>query len=331
MPYSIAETAAMLGLHPRTLQRWEADSKIPHPTRNPKGHRVYTDQDVATIRSFKDSFNATTCTAAPGGSRIIAIVNQKGGVGKSTTAVNLGAALAILNRRVLVVDLDPQGHATVGLGTDPYSLSETIRDCLIDLKRHPSTIIRKTAISGLFLAPSNILLSSAEQEIPLVAQTVALARTLDKVRAAYDYIIIDCPPTLGLLTMNALIAASEVFIPIEPEYYALIGIKQILSTVALVRDNLGNSIDIGGVIITKYDPRRSLCRESEAKIQSFFGPAVFTTRIRPNVRLAEAPAAGKTIFEYDDASHGADDYTALALEVLAQERAVLAPPQQMAA
>lgn len=322
MLYSIAEAATLLGVHPRTIQRWEADQKVPSPTRNPKGYRIYSEQDLANLRAFKDSISDSPgiTLSSSIGPRVIAIVNQKGGVGKSTTAVNLSAAIAHSGRRVLVIDLDPQGHATFGFGIDGYALSETIRDCLTDLKRPLSTIIQKTAIPGLHVAPSNILLSTAEQEIPLVAQTIALTRSLEKIRGAYDYVFIDCPPTLGLLTMNALVAAPEVFVPLEPEIYALIGIQQMLSTISLVRDSLGNSTHVSGVIITKYDVRKALARDSEKKIQSFFGDAVFSTRIRPNVRLAEAPGAGKSIFEYDPDCHGAEDYRNLAEEVLAQEQ-----------
>jgi chromosome partitioning protein len=317
MSYSITQVAEMLGVHPRTIHRWESSGKVPPAPRDYKGDRLYSHDDLAQLRQFtkKDQ-------PASGSSRrhIIAVVNQKGGVGKTTTSVNLGAALAKLGKRVLIVDLDPQGHATVGLGIDAFALKETVRDCLVDLKKPISSVIQPTSTKGLDLAPANILLSTAEREIPIVAQTIALSRALERVRDRYDYILIDCAPSLGLLTTNAFVASTGIIIPVEPEYYAMVGIQQILSSISMVRDT-GIDTQIRGVLFTRYDARKSLTKEAEKTISSFFGKSVvLKTRIRSNVKLAEAPASGKTIFEYDPSSNGAADYLSVARELLAQER-----------
>lgn len=316
MPYSITEVADMLGVHARTIQRWELSGKIPKARRDYKGDREYSEEDLAHLRRFRQS-DAPPST--PASRRIIAIVNQKGGVGKTTSSVNLGAALAKLGKRVLIADLDPQGHATVGLGIDAFALKETIRDCLVDLKKPISSIIVKTSTPNLDLAPANILLSTAEREIPIVAQTIALSRALERVQDHYEYVLIDCAPSLGLLTTNAFVASTEIFIPVEPEYYALVGIQQVISSVKQVQDT-GVQTAIRGVLLTRYDSRKSLTRESEKTIANFFGDVVFKTRIRQNVKLAEAPSVGKTIFEYDAESNGAQDYLAVAREVIAQEK-----------
>lgn len=316
MPYSITEVADMLGVHARTIQRWELSGKIPKARRDYKGDREYSEDDLAQLRRFRQS-DAPPLKPAP--RRIIAIVNQKGGVGKTTSSVNLGAALAKLGKRVLIADLDPQGHATVGLGVDAFALKETIRDSLVDLKKPISSIIVKTSTPNLDLAPANILLSTAEREIPIVAQTIALSRALERVQDHYDYVLIDCAPSLGLLTTNAFVASTEILIPVEPEYYALVGIQQVISSVKQVQDT-GVQTAIRGVLLTRYDSRKSLTRESEKTIANFFGDVVFKTRIRQNVKLAEAPSVGKTIFEYDAESNGAQDYLAVAREVIAQEK-----------
>jgi chromosome partitioning protein len=315
MEYTITQVAEILAVHARTIQRWELAGKVPKARRDYKGDRLYTEADLAILKQFR---GGTATEAMAVDQRVIAVVNQKGGVGKTTTAVNLAAGIALSGRRVLLVDLDPQGHASIGVGVDSFGLKETLRDCLVDLKKPVTSIICKTKTENLDLAPSNILLSTADRDIPIVAQTIALRRCLEQVKDRYDYVIIDCAPSLGLLTTNAFVASTEVLVPVEPEYYALVGIQQLLASVSQVRDT-GISTGVRGVVLTRYDHRKSLAKESERKIASFFGDVVFQTKIRQNVKLAEAPATGKTIFEYDSSSNGAQDYLALTQEVINQE------------
>jgi chromosome partitioning protein len=243
---------------------------------------------------------------------IIAVLNQKGGVGKTTTTINLAAYLAKAGRKVLVCDADPQGNTTSGLGLDKQSLDSTLYDVLFS-RADVSKTIRQVTSHSIYLLPANAQLAGAEVELVNIMQRESqLKQVLDKLD--YDYIIIDCPPALGLLTINALTAADEVLIPVQAEYYALEGLSQLLSVIQQVKQALNPSLDILGVVITLYDSRTSLAEQVKGEIERHFGTKVFNTIIPRNVRLAEAPSFGKTIVEHDKWSKGARAYKALAKE-----------------
>jgi chromosome partitioning protein len=244
---------------------------------------------------------------------IIAILNQKGGVGKTTTTINLAAFLSKGGKKVLVCDCDPQGNTTSGLGLDKQTLDATLYDVLFS-RADVSKTIREVTSHGIYLLPANAQLAGAEVELVGVMQRESqLKQVLDKLD--YDYIIIDCPPALGLLTVNALTAADEVLIPVQAEYYALEGLSQLLSVIQQVKQALNPSLNILGVVITLYDGRTSLAEQVRGEIEKHFGAKVFNTLIPRNVRLAEAPSFGKTIAEHDKWSKGARAYKALAKEL----------------
>jgi chromosome partitioning protein len=248
---------------------------------------------------------------------IVSLANQKGGVGKTTTTINLGAALAELGNRVLLVDFDPQGALSVGLGINPMTVDLTVYNVLLDRDVEPDQAILKTQIPDLEILPSNIDLSAAEIVlVSEVAREQALKRALDKVRNRYDYILIDCPPSLGLLTVNALTASDGVIIPLECEYFALRGMALLMDTVDKVRDRLNPNLKLEGIIPTMYDGRTLHGREVLERVRSAFGQYLYKTVIRRTIRFAEAPVAGESILSYAAESKGADDYRALAKEVL---------------
>lgn len=251
--------------------------------------------------------------------RVVSVANQKGGVGKTTTATNLAAGLALSGKKVLVVDLDPQSNATSGLGIEPADRSPGIYDALIG--RTPiRKIIRKTETGRLFIAPASRDLTGAEVElVGLAGRGGYLKRFLAPLAPEYDYVVIDCPPSLGLLTVNALAASDQVLVVLQAEYYALEGLSQLLDTVAAISRELNPRLVIGGILLTMIDRRTNLGHQVEMEVREHFGDQVFETVIPRNVRLAEAPSFGKTIFQYDIRSTGAASYLALAREFIRRE------------
>lgn len=248
--------------------------------------------------------------------RIITLTNQKGGVGKTTTAINLGAALAQLDNRILVVDLDPQGNATIGLGVDRSRLEASVYQVLLD-ELPPADAIVPTRYARLFLIPSTIELAGAEIElVAMVSREYRLQEALKEIKGGFDFLLLDCPPSLGLLTINALAAADSILIPIQCEFYALEGVTQLLNTINLVRRRLNPKLEVEGVLLTMFDRRTTLSQDVERDVRAVFAQKVFRSNIPRSVRLAEAPSYGKSILEYEPHSKGAQAYLSLAKEVL---------------
>jgi chromosome partitioning protein len=253
-------------------------------------------------------------------SHVIAIANQKGGVGKTTTAINLGASLAVAEKRTLVVDIDPQGNATSGLGVEGRESLPTVYDVLIGDRSVDESILREVHFPCLDVIPSTRDLVGAEIELVNAPQReTILRRALQDIREQYDYILVDCPPSLGLLTLNTLTAADSVLIPIQCEFYALEGLSQLLSTVRLVQKGLNPRLDIEGVLLTMYDERLNLSRQVAAEAREYFGTKVYQTSIPRNVRLAEAPSFGRPIVLYDVLSKGSQSYLELAQELITRK------------
>jgi chromosome partitioning protein len=248
--------------------------------------------------------------------RIIAVTNQKGGVGKTTTSVNLGACLAYIGQKVLLVDIDPQGNATSGVGVEKGDVHQCIYDVLVDDVDVKETI-KQSKVENLSIVPATISLAGAEIElVPTISREVRLKKALEKVKGDFDYIIIDCPPSLGLLTINALTASDAVVIPVQCEYYALEGLSQLLSTVRLVQKHLNHDLMIDGVLLTMLDARTNLGIQVIEEVKKYFQDKVYRTIIPRNVRLSEAPSHGEPIIIYDAKSRGAEVYLELAKEVV---------------
>ncbi len=254
--------------------------------------------------------------------KIISIVNQKGGVGKTTTSINLSSSLGLLDKKVLLIDLDPQGNSSTGVGVDKSDINSSIYDVLVNTKT-TSEVIISTGFKNLFLAPATINLAGVDIELIEKSKTIEgfskthqLKKSLESIKNEYDYIIIDCPPSLGILTTNALTASDSVIIPVQCEFYALEGITQLLSTIMLVQKNLNKELDIEGVLLTMFDSRTNLGLEVIEDIRTYFKERVYDTIIPRLIRLSEAPSHGKPIAEYDSTSKGHYAYLNLAKEVI---------------
>lgn len=251
--------------------------------------------------------------------KTIAIANQKGGVGKTTTSVNLSACLAAEGKKVLLVDVDPQGNATSGYGIDKSKIEQSIYNVLVEGLPIKESI-QKTTFENLHILPATIELAGAEVElVSAISRETKLKRAIDQIKENYDYVIIDCPPSLGLLTLNSLTAADSVLMPIQCEFYALEGVSQLMNTVKLVQQNLNSALVLEGVLLTMYDSRTKLSVQVAEEVKNHFQERVYQTVIPRNVRLSEAPSYGQPIIEYDPKSKGAEVYQALAKEVIANE------------
>ena len=251
--------------------------------------------------------------------KVIALANQKGGVGKTTTAVNLAACLAAADRKVLLIDSDPQGNATSGLGIDKRDVKQSIYDVLVRDIPARETIL-ETAYANLSLLPATISLAGAEIElVNMMSRETRLKNALERVKYDYDYVLIDCPPSLGLLTINALTAAGSVLIPIQCEFYALEGVTMLMNTIQLVQRNLNPALKLEGVLMTMFDARTNLAEDVVTEVKKYFSAKMYETIIPRNVRLSEAPSHGEPIIVYDPRSRGAEVYTELAREVIGDE------------
>ena len=247
--------------------------------------------------------------------KIVSIANQKGGVGKTTTSINLSTILAKKGKKVLMIDADPQGNASSGVGVDK-EVEESVYDILIGDTEIKDVVI-KTNIKNLYVCPSNINLAGAEVElVSVMSREYRLKEKLDEVKDEYDYIIIDCPPSLGLITLNAFTASDSVLIPVQCEYYALEGLGQLINTINLVKKHLNKNIDIEGALLTMYDARTNLSNQVVKEVKKYFNDKVYKNVIPRNVKLSEAPSRGVSIFEYDPKSTGAKAYAGLTEEVL---------------
>jgi chromosome partitioning protein len=274
--------------------------------------------DERSGESLESSSSAGLITEGSGRTaRIIALANQKGGVGKTTTTISLGAALAEAGKKVLLVDFDPQGGCAIGLGIEPGTLDISVYNALLDRSIDVEEVVHKTNFPGLDLIPSNIDLAAAEiMLVQEVAREQTLMRVLAPLRTGYDFILIDCPPSLGLLTINGLTAADGVIIPLECEYYALRGMALLMDSIDRIRERLNPRLNIDGIVATMYDPRTLHGKEVMARVKEAFGRNLFDTVIRKTIRFAEAPVAGEPILSYAPTSVGADAYRKLAQEVI---------------
>lgn len=293
-----------------------ADGLVPEsPDEALEGAEESVKAFVATpVRSYADK---KPVDRKAGPAKVIAILNQKGGVGKSTTAINLGAALGELGKQVLLVDLDPQGNTSSGLGIEKGELERCVYDVLIDDRTSLTDVIVPDVCEGLDVAPATINLAGAEVElVSEMARENRLKEAVNSVRETYDYVLIDCPPSLGLLTVNALVAADKLLIPIQCEFYALEGVTKLLDSMKRVKTYLNPSLDIFGVLLTMYDGRTTLSKQVAGEVRGFFQDLVFDAVVPRSVKVSEAPSFGKPITEYDSNGKGAQAYRDLAKEVI---------------
>ncbi len=254
--------------------------------------------------------------------RTVAVVNQKGGCGKTTTAINTAAAFAELARRVLLIDLDPQAHATIGLGCDPDAIVGTIYDALTNGQVSLSTVIKNTAVERLNLVPCNVMLAAAELKLSdMPGKELVLSNELKTVSDKYDICIIDCPPSLGILTLNALVASTDVIVPVQVHYYALEGLKRLLETIRIIRGHFpACCLEVLGLLLTFVEEGTVFSRQIQQNMRKLFGDLVFETVIHKTLRLAEAPSAGESVLTYAPRSRGASDYRCLVEEIVNGEK-----------
>jgi chromosome partitioning protein len=275
-------------------------------------------EDGITVTPIKTYDQKKPVTHVIGSTQVFAIINQKGGVGKSTTAINLSAALGAMNKQVLLIDLDPQGNSTSGLGIDKSQIPHDVYDVLLDELSIKEAIIPDVT-KGLDVLPATINLAGAEVElVNEMARENRLKQSIGEIRGLYDYVLIDCPPSLGLLTVNALVGADKLLIPIQCEFYALEGVTKLLDSMKRVKNMLNPSLDIFGVLLTMYDSRTTLSHQVADEVRKFFKKTVFTTVIPRTVKLSEAPSYGQPITEYDPKGKGAQAYLSLAEEVISR-------------
>lgn len=311
------DVVAVEGDKPQDVSRETSKEEVVEEkvkTTSPASSSSISDEFVSTpIRSYQEKLPVTH---AIGITKIVSIINQKGGVGKSTTAINLSAALGEQGKQVLLIDLDPQGNTTSGLGVEKSQLNKCIYNVLLD-DTELEEIIIPDVCPGLDLAPSTINLAGAEVElVSEMARELRLKDAVGKMRGKYDYIFVDCPPSLGLLTVNALVAADKLIIPIQTEFYALEGVTKLLESMKRVKSRLNPSLEIYGILLTMYDGRTTLSRQVAAEVRKYFGNQVFETIIPRTVKLSEAPSYGIPITQYDPLGKGAISYMNLAKEVI---------------